>query len=67
MIQGKVDKTKTRNGFGNGSKIGSIKLKVCSPSGHGESFHGRDLTSALITSTPMQVSPLVPLCASTTG
>ena len=35
------DRTKTRNGSGNGSKNGSIKLNICSPSGHGKwSLHG---------------------------
>ena len=35
------DRTKSWNGLGNGSKNGSIKLKICSPSGHGKSFHSR--------------------------
>ena len=41
------DRTKTRNRLGNGSKNGLIKLKICSPSGRGKSFHSRGLTSAL--------------------
>ena len=61
------DRTKTWNELGNRSKNGSNKLKIYSPSGHGKSFHGRGLTSALVTSTSMQVSPPVPPCASTTG
>ena len=51
------DRTKTRNGLGNGSQNGSSKLKICSPSGRGKSFHGHALTSALVTSTSTQVSP----------
>ena len=35
------DRAKSRNGLGNGSKNGSIKLKICSPSGRGKSFHSR--------------------------
>ena len=48
-----LDRTKTRHG----SKNGSIKLEICSPSGGGKSFHGRGLLSALVTRTSMQVSP----------
>ena len=50
-------RTKTQNGLGNGSKNGSTKLKSCSPSGRGKSFHGCGLTS---------VSPPAPPCVSTT-
>ena len=53
------DRTKTRNGLGNGS----IKLMICSPSGCGKCFHGCGLASALVTRTSMQVSPPAPLCA----
>ena len=55
----KEDMTKTRNGLENGS----IKLKICSPSGRGKSFHGRSLTSPLVTKTSVQVSPPAPPCA----
>ena len=48
------DKTKTRNWSENGSKNGSIKLKISSSSGRGRSFHGRSLTPALVTSTGHQ-------------
>ena len=47
-----LDRTKTRNRLGNGSKTGSIELEICSPSGLGKSFHGRGL-SALVTRTSM--------------
>ena len=57
------DRTKTRNGLENGSKKGSIKVKICSPSGRGKNFHGRSLTSVLVTRTSMQVSPPAPPCA----
>ena len=59
----KEDRTKTRNKLGNGSKNRSIKFKICSPSGRGRSFHGRGLTSALVTRMSMQVSPPVLPCA----
>ena len=49
------DRTKARNGLGNGLKNRSIKLEICSPSGHVKSFHIRSL-SALVTRTSMQVS-----------
>ena len=45
------DRTKTRNGLGNGSKNQLSKLKICSPSGYGKSFHGCGLTSALVTAS----------------
>ena len=56
------DRTKTQNGLGNESKNGSIKLKIFTPSGHGKSFHGRSLTSALVIRTSLQVTPPVPRC-----
>ena len=58
-----MDRTKTRNGAGNGSKNGSIKLNICNPSGHGKSFHGHGLTSALVTRNSMQASPPARPCA----
>ena len=67
MAFGHLDRTKTLNGSGNGSKNGSSKLKICSPSGRGKSFHGCGLASSLVTSMSMQVSLLTPPCASTTG
>ena len=56
-----MDRIKTR--LGNGLKANWLKLKICSPLGHGKSFHGCGLTSALVTRTSMQVSPPVPPCA----
>ena len=53
------DRTKTRNGLGNGWKNGSIKLKICRPSVRVNNFHSRGLSadSALVTRTSMQVLP----------
>ena len=51
----KRDRTKTRNGLGNGSKNGSIELEICSSLGRGKNLHGRGL-SALVTGTSMQAS-----------
>ena len=53
------DRTKTQNELGNESKN---KLKIFTPSGHGKSFHGSGLTSALVIRTSMQVTPPVPRC-----
>ena len=58
-----MDRTKARNGIGNGLKNGSIKLKISSPSVCGKSFHSRGLTSTLVTRTSMQISPPTPPCA----
>ena len=49
------DGTKSRNRSENGSENGSIKLNICSPSGCRKTFHGRVLTSALVTRTSMRI------------
>ena len=53
------DRTKTRNGSGNGSKNGSIKLNICSPSGRGKLELSQPWFN--VTRTSMQASPPVPL------